>query len=84
MNTNSTYENNLKLFEEYLCTDDVLLKPTTGVLKRRKHSEVHSFLYSSPMDTVTDLKFSKALHSLDHNPVFCRFLSKREKRNYIK
>lgn len=84
MNTNSTYENNLKLFEEYLCTDDVLLKPTTGVLKRRKHSEVHSFLYSSPMDTVTDLKFSKALHSLDHNPVFCRFLSKREKRNYIR
>ena len=83
MNTNSTYENNLKLFEEYLSADDVLLKPTTGILKRRKHSKVHSFLYSSPMDTVTDLKFTKALCSLNHNPVFCRFLSKKEKKNYI-
>lgn len=84
MNTNSTYENNLKLFEEYLCTDDVLLKPMTGVLKRRKHSKLHSFLYSSPMDTVTDFNFSKAFYSLDQNPVFCRFLSKDEKRKYIK
>ena len=84
MNTNSIYENNLKLFEEYLSSDDVLLQPTTGILKRRKHSNVHSFLYSSPMDTVTDLKFAKAFYSLNHNPVFCRFLSKKEKKNYIK
>ena len=34
------------------------------------------------MDTVTDCNFSKALFDLNHNAVFCRFLSYKEKLNY--
>ena len=77
------YENNLKLLQENLSADDVLLVPKTGVLKRRKLALLHSFLYSSPMDTVTDCNFSKVLFDLNHNPVFCRFLSYKEKLNYV-
>ena len=77
------YENNLNLFEEYLSTQDVLLVPKTGLLKRRKDAVLHSFLYSSPMDTVTDSSFSESLYLLNHNPVFCRFFSYQEKLKYV-
>ena len=73
------YENNLNLFEDYLSTQDVLLVPRTGQLKRRKEATLHPFLYSSPMDTVTDSKFSESLYLLNHNPVFCRFFSYKRK-----
>ena len=77
------YESNLNLFEDYLSTQDVLLVPKAGQLKRRKEATLHPFLYSSPMDTVTDSKFSESLYLLNHNPVFCRFFSYKEKLEYV-
>ena len=51
--------------------------------KDAKKLFLHSFLYSSPMDTVTDSKFSESLYLLNHNPVFCRFFSYKEKLEYV-
>lgn len=80
---NSNYQTNCNIFsKEYLSTNDVLLKPTTGVLKSRSKAIINtSYLYSSPMDTVTDIALTKVLTEQKQNAVFCRFLpkSKREK-----
>ena len=73
---NTIYENNLKTFLSgiSLSTNDVLLQPATGILKSRKTAKIDStFLYSSPMDTVTDLNFSQTLLEENQSPVFCRF-----------
>ena len=58
-----------------LATSDVLLEPSRGILKSRNHADVEStFIYSSPMDTVTGLDLTKQLLLLGQAPVFCRFL----------
>ena len=78
---NKIYEKNLKIFtSNNLSTNDVLLKPKQGILKTRKDAEIDSvFLYSSPMDTVTDNNFSQKLLEQNQSPVFCRFSSEKEK-----
>jgi len=77
------YQKNFKILtKEYLSTNDVLLKPTTGVLDSRSKAIINtSYLYSSPMDTVTDIELTKELIANKQNAVFCRFLSieKRQK-----
>ena len=77
------YNSNYKLLtRDYLSTNDVLLKPTTGILDSRSKAIINtSYIYSSPMDTVTDIELTKALIEQKQNAVFCRFLSleKRQK-----
>ena len=73
---NNIYENNLKVFSsnDFISSNDVLLKPTTGILKSRKEAFVDfPFLYSSPMDTVTGIEFTSKLLQEGQSPVFCRF-----------
>lgn len=80
------YENNLKLFTSsiQLSTNDVLLEPTKGILDSRKDAHLDAtFLYSSPMDTVTGINFSKALLKENQAPVFCRFSSDEEKHKAL-
>tara|TARA_A100000164_G_C21938607_1_gene789408 strand:+ start:2356 stop:3399 length:1044 start_codon:yes stop_codon:yes gene_type:complete len=68
------------LSQEYLSTNDVLLKPTQGILKSRSNASVlDTYIYSSPMDMVTGIELSRAMLKYNQAPVFCRFLTK-EKR----
>ena len=80
---NKFYNKNYNLLtKDYLSTNDVLLKPTTGVLETRSKAIINSsYIYSSPMDTVTDIELTKALIENKQNAVFCRFLplEKRQK-----
>ena len=80
---NPTYNRNHKLFtRENLSTNDVLLKPKTGILDTRSKAIIDtSYIYSSPMDTVTDIELTHEFVSNKQNAVFCRFLSieKRQK-----
>lgn len=80
---NPTYNRNHKLFtKENLSTNDVLLKPKTGILDTRSKAIIDtSYIYSSPMDTVTDIELTHEFVSNKQNAVFCRFLSieKRQK-----
>ena len=68
-------EKNINLLESrYLSTDDVLIKPTTGLLSTRKHAEVDTtFIYNSPMDTVASFDLFNQLLSTDQAAVGCRF-----------
>lgn len=62
-----------------LTIDDVLLEPTTGILKSRSLADLNAtYIYSSPMDTVTGLDLSKHLLKLNQAPVFCRYLCEKE------
>lgn len=68
------------LSQEYLSTNDVLLKPTQGILKSRANASVlDTYIYSSPMDMVTGINLSRTMLKYNQAPVFCRFLPK-EKR----
>lgn len=65
--------------EVKISTDDVLLQPTAGVLKSRSNADLNStYIYSSPMDTVTGIEFTKKFLQLNQAPVFCRYLSETE------
>ena len=65
----------LLLDEVKYSANDFLLKPTTGKLKSRKDAIIdQTFLYSSPMDTVTGIELSEALLNFNQAAVFCRFL----------
>lgn len=83
---NKIYEKNLRIFtSNSLSTNDVLLIPRQGLLKSRKDAETNSvFLFSSPMDTVTDCNFSQTLLKENQAPVFCRFSSKEQKEYALK
>ncbi len=75
---NNILTKNEKLFSSntHYSTNDFLLKPTTGCLKSRKDAVIDSsFIYSSPMDTVTSIQMVEALLKSNQAPVFCRFLS---------
>ena len=68
------------LSQEYLSTNDVLLLPTQGILKSRSNATVlDTYIYSSPMDTVTGVDLSRAMLKHNQAPVFCRFLSTEKK-----
>lgn len=58
---------------ENLTINDVSLAPGMGVLESRSHAEIHPFIYSSPMDTVTGTDMVRTLSGLGHFPVVCRF-----------
>lgn len=66
---------NIKLFNDhYLSTNDVLLKPSTGIVKSRKEINLdETFLFSSPMDTVTGNDLILAMLKTNQSPVSCRF-----------
>jgi IMP dehydrogenase/GMP reductase len=78
-----TYNKNMQVFNSdvFLSTENVLLKPKTGVLRSRRDAITNRkpILYSSPMDTVTDLNFAKALIAIGEAPVFCRFFNGEQK-----
>ena len=61
-----------------LTTDDVLLVPSLGILNSRSDAELHSFLYSAPMDRVTGYTMAKALLELGENAVICRNIPEAE------
>lgn len=64
------------LSSNYLSTNDVLLKPTFGILKSRKEADTNlSFIYNSPMDTVASSDLFDALLKTNQNAVSCRFKS---------
>ena len=75
------YEENFNLFSTNtsLSTKDVLLVPNQGELKSRSDAELHSYLYSAPMDTVTGYELTKELIALNQYAVISRFLSLEEK-----
>ena len=79
------YEKNLNLFlNKNISINDVLLKPKTGLLKSRKEAIINtSYLYSSPMDTVTGIELVKAFIKLKQNSVFCRFLPLEERQKAL-
>jgi IMP dehydrogenase len=64
--------------EVKISTDDVLLQPRAGVLKSRSDADIDfTYIYSSPMDTVTGLEFAKTFLELNQAPVFCRYLDEK-------
>ena len=76
------YDDNLELFtNRYLSTNDVLLVPKTGMLDTRKAAQVagYTFLYSSPMDTVTDDALISEMLSSNQASLSCRFFPKEKK-----
>ena len=62
------------LEENWLTTSDVTLKPRLGILKSRSDAEINSFIYSSPMDTVTGIEMTRKMVELGEHPVVCRFI----------
>ena len=68
-------EKNINLLEfKYLSTDDVLIKPTTGLLSTRSQATVDgTFIYNSPMDTVASFALFNQLLSSGQAAVSCRF-----------
>jgi IMP dehydrogenase len=54
--------------EQQLAVDDVLLVPGLGRLSSRSDAVMHPFIYSAPMDTVTDPFFAQALMRVGHIP----------------
>ena len=70
-------ENPLEL--EWLSTDDITLMPKQGVLKSRSEAEIDSFIYSSPMDTVTGFSMIEAMLKQKEFAVSCRFFSERQR-----
>lgn len=75
------YEHNSNLFKNNsLSTNDVLLLPQSGVIKsRKKVSFAFPFIYSSPMDTVTNHKLAKEMLSTGQAPVSCRYDSPQDR-----
>tara|TARA_Y100000310_G_scaffold343493_1_gene451400 strand:- start:2357 stop:3466 length:1110 start_codon:yes stop_codon:yes gene_type:complete len=74
------WKHNHKVFSSLECisTNDVLLEPTTGVLKSRNDADSnHQFIFSSPMDTVTGISLSKELLKHNQSPIFCRYLNEQ-------
>jgi len=72
------YDSNCILFNNsYLSTKDVLLKPSTGILKSRKNANVSkTFLFNSPMDTVASFSLGDSLIETNQAYVGCRFFPK--------
>ena len=70
-------DKNTHLLESrYLSTDDVLIKPATGLLSSRKHAKIDTtFIYNSPMDTVASFDLFNELLSTGQAAVGCRFNS---------
>jgi len=70
-----TLNKNIDLLEtHHLSTNDVLIKPTTGLLATRKHAQVKStFIYNSPMDTVASFDLFDNLLDTNQAAVSCRF-----------
>jgi len=58
----------------YLTNDDVILVPKLGVLNSRLEAEIDSFIYTSPMDTVTGERLTDSVVEYGHTAVVCRFL----------
>lgn len=54
--------------ELQLAVDDVLLVPALGRLSSRSDAKMHPFIYSAPMDTVTDKVLAEALMKAGHIP----------------
>lgn len=69
------YEYNLETFKDLsLSTKDVLLVPNKGLLVSRSEADIHSYLFSAPMDTVTGLDLCDSLIAQNQNAVISRFL----------
>lgn len=68
-------DKNIKLLEAtYLSTNDVLIRPATGLLSTRKQARIDStFLYNSPMDTVASFDLFDGLLSTGQAAISCRF-----------
>ena len=73
----SNLDKNISLLEStYLSTDDVLIRPATGLLSSRKQAMVDAtFIYNSPMDTVASFNLFNQLLSTGQAAVGCRFNS---------
>ena len=73
-------KNTLTFDDCYLSLDDVLLKPSTGVIKSRKEALINTtFLYSSPMDTVYSDKLAQEIFSTGQAALSCRFVEKNKR-----
>jgi IMP dehydrogenase len=79
--TNNILKKNIKLFNDnYLSTNDVLLKPTRGVVSSRSDIAIEeTFIYSSPMDTVTGISLIKEMDKYNQASVSCRFKSNQHR-----
>jgi IMP dehydrogenase len=79
--TSPIFDSNYKLFKDcYLSTNDVLLMPDTGIVKSRKNLKIdETFLYSSPMDTVSSIDLADKMIDTNQAYVSCRFLSKSDR-----
>ena len=73
--TYNHFQHNSNLFKNNnLSTDDVLLVPQSGVVKSRKKVKFNSsFIYSAPMDTVTNKNLSSSMLASGQSPVSCRY-----------
>lgn len=69
---------NKLLDNRILSINDVLLEPKLGILKSRKDALLKPFVYSAPMDRVTNYDVAKMLLALGQIPVLCRNLSDAE------
>ena len=64
---------------EWLSADDVTLMPRQGILKSRSEATIDSFIYSSPMDTVTGFSMIDSMIKANHYAVSCRFFSLKQR-----
>lgn len=76
---------NIDLLEpRYLSTNDVLMKPATGLLATRKHAQIRStFIYNSPMDTVASFDLFDDLLNTNQAAVGCRFNSEEARMHEL-
>jgi IMP dehydrogenase len=73
---NDNYENNYSVFNNnYLSTNDVLIVPSTGTVKSRKdiNLDLDTFIYASPMDTVSSESLFYSMFSTNQAALACRF-----------
>lgn len=67
-----------------LSTEDISLTPNLGLVKSRDEIEFEKpFIYSAPMDCVTDLNLSKAMLEAGQVPVLTRFMKKEQRTEAI-
>ena len=73
---NINYEYNYATFKDrYLSTNDVLIMPSTGTVKSRKdiNLDLNTFIYASPMDTVSSESLFYSMFSTNQAALSCRF-----------
>ena len=79
--TENILKKNINLFtDNFLSTNDILLRPSKGTVSSRKDIKIEdTFIYSSPMDTVTGINLIEAMSLKNQASVSCRFKSNQHR-----